>query len=163
MSAPGGIAFKPSDFKPYKKEFRGVIVDAEYSEAPFGIRGAPDIEEKQMQRYGGPVKKLGIRIRTEQYEKDQYEWFIPSNKINTRWYWFIEALDRCGALRDIKIEGLTDEERMQSFAKSLVGMEFYWVEEEREALGGRKTDVLLPIAYFGKKEISGGVREVSIT
>lgn len=160
MSLP--IAFKPEDFRPYKKEFRGVIVAAEYSEEPFGIKGAPEVEAAQVQRYGRPVKKLGIKIITEQYEKPQYEWLIPSNKMNTRWHWFIEALYKTGAMRDVKIEGVTDEEKMQSFAKSLIGMEFYWVEETRKALGGRETDVLLPVAYFGKKKVGEEVTEVKL-
>ena len=92
------IAFKTEEFKPFKKEFRGVIVAAEYSEEPFGLKGAPEVEEKQRQRYGVIPKKLGIKIETDEYEKYQYEWYFPSARIGTKWHELIQALERTGAM-----------------------------------------------------------------
>jgi len=155
-----GIAFRSEEFKPIKKEFRGVIVGAEYSEEPFGIKGDPEIAKRMAER--GVGKKLGIKIQSEEYEKYQYEWFFPSSKAGTRWHWFIEALERTGAIREVSIAGNTDEERMQSFCKSLVGMEFHWEEQVRKAMGGRETDVLLPTVYYGKKKVEGEIREVKV-
>ena len=110
----------------------------------------------------GVGKKLGIKIQSEEYEKYQYEWFFPSAKAGTRWNWFIEALEKTGAIRDVNVSGSTDEERMQSFCKSLIGMEFHWEEQVRKAMGGRETDVLLPTVYFGKKKVEGEIREVKV-
>lgn len=148
------VAFKSSEFSEAIKEFRGTIVDADYSEEPFGIRGAPDIERR------GP--QLCLKIMTDVYEKPQYAWFPPSSKKKTKWWYFIEALEKSGAMADIRIEGETEEERMKSFMESLIGMEFYWQEKEVEILGGRKTArVLLPVVYYGKKQV-GQVKEEEI-
>ena len=148
------IAFSPNEFKESIKEFKGVIVDADYSEEPFGIKGNPEIERK------GP--QLCLKIQTDEYEKPQYAWYPPSNKKKTKWFYFIEALEKSGAMADIRIEGNTSEERIKSLMNSLIGMEFFWQEREVEILGGRKTArVILPVVYYGKKEI-GKMKEEEI-
>lgn len=154
------VAFRTDEFKDVKKEFRGRIVGAEYNEAPFGIKGAPEIEERMKAR--GITKKVGIMISAEEYEKPQYEWFVPTYKTGTRWYHFIKALEETGAMRDIEITGETDEERLESFCKSLVGMEFQWEEHRIVSIGGRETDVLIPVIYYGKSEVGEEVKEVKI-
>ena len=56
----------------------------------------------------------------------------------------------------IKIEGNTDDERVWSLCKQLIGMEFYW-KEFTNLEGFRKdrpiTRLLLPVEYLGKAEI----------
>lgn len=146
MSEGIKVAFSPTEFSEAIKEFRGVIVDVDFSEEPFGIKGAPDIDRK------GP--QLCLKIQTDQYEKPQYAWYPPNNKKGTKWWYFIQALEKSGAMADIRIEGSTDEERIKSFMESLIGMEFYWQEKEVEILGGRrKARVILPVVYYGKKQI----------
>lgn len=140
-----GVVFKPEELKEAIKEFRGVIVDADYGDTPFGLQGRPDIERR---------KQLAIKIVSDEYDKPQYEWYVPTNRKKTKWAYFIEALAKTGALKDVVITGSTDEERIMSFAKSLIGMEFYWVEQEVELLvKGKTTTVLLPEVYYGKKQI----------
>ena len=145
------IAWKPEEATEALKEFVGQIVEVDYSEEPFGFKGAPDI-----QRRG---KVLAVRIRTDAYEKDQYEWYPPSRVKKTKWLYFIEALNETGAMRDVSIAGRNDEERMQNFAQSLLGMVFRWREVECESLvkvkGGdfKKFNLLLPVEYLGKKPI----------
>lgn len=61
-----------------------------------------------------------------------------------------------GAIRDVVVKGETDEERMQSFAKSLIGMEFRWIEKTNldSIAKDRTLELLLPEEYFGRKDIS---------
>ncbi|MCD6148437.1 hypothetical protein J7J18_03635 [bacterium] len=140
------IAFKPEELKEAKKDFVGQIVAAEYGEAPLGMEGRPDIPRR---------KQLAIQIRTDEYEKDQFEWYPPSDKKLTKWAYFIEALAKTGALKDIRIEGSTDDERMQSFAKSLVGMKFRFVEytDLPVIVKGKTIECILPEEYYGKSEV----------
>lgn len=146
-----GIAWKPEEATEALKSFTGQIVGTDYSEKPFGFEGAPGIVRKG--------KVLGIQIRTDAYEKPQYEWYPPSKVKKTKWLYFIEALNQCGAMKDISIAGANDEERMKSFAQSLLGMIFRWEETECESLvkekGGaqKKFNLLLPVEYLGKKPI----------
>ena len=145
------IAFKPEEATDALKEFVGQIVGTDYSEEPFGMKGAPGIK-----RTG---KVLCIQIRTDAYEKLQLEWYPPSRVKKTKWLYFIEALNTTGAMRDISIAGKDDEERMQSLAKSLLGMTFRFEEQEFESLvrvkGGdfKKFTMLVPVEYLGKKPI----------
>jgi hypothetical protein len=146
-----GIAFKPEEATEALKEYVGQIVATDYSEEPFGFKGAPDIKRKG--------KVLGIKIRTEEYEKEQFEWYPPSKVKKTKWIYFIEALNQVGAMKDVSIAGTNDDERMQSFARSLLGMTFKWEERECESMvkvrggGVKKFDVSLPVEYLGKKPI----------
>ena len=145
------IAFKPEEATDALKEFVGQIVATDYSEEPFGMKGAPGIK-----RTG---KVLCIQIRTDAYEKLQLEWYPPSRVKKTKWLYFIEALNTTGAMRDISIAGKDDEERMQSLARSLLGMTFRFEEQEFESLvrlkGGefKRFSVLVPVEYLGKKPI----------
>jgi hypothetical protein len=141
------VAFAPDKLVDAIKDFRGVIVDAQYGMEPFGFKGNVAIERRE---------QMAIKIRTEAYEKDQIEWFPPSDKKLTKWAYLIEALASTGALRDVIVKGETDEERMQSFAKSLVGMEFRWLERSGldSIAKNKKIDLLVPVEYYGKKEIS---------
>lgn len=198
MSA-SSIAFKPEDLKEAVKEFRGVIVRAEYGMNPLGMEGSPAIEKKRAQ--------LAIQIETPEYEKPQYEWYPPSNVKMTkpvcelpdasvmlggsegyvipeagkvsllrlarmgfpagvRWAYFLEAMVKVGAMKDIELKGTTDEERLNSFADSLVGMEFNFkqydleiVVKDKETGKPRKIECLLPTEYFGKKEV-GPISEI---
>jgi len=151
------IAFSPDKLVEAKKDFRGTIVDAEYGVEPFGLKGRPDIARRE---------QLAIKIRTDAYEKDQYEWYPPSDKKLTKWAYFIEALAQCGALKDIVVKGETDEERMQSFARSLIGMEFRFVEKTglQSIARGKELEIILPVEYYGKKEVSPvkEIREESV-
>lgn len=140
------FVFEPSELKEAKKDFRGVIDGAEFSETPFGIKGAPSIKAQA---------KLGIRIDTPEYDKPQYEWYVPSDKKLTKWAYLLEALSKTGALRDIEVKGETDEERMKSFAAGLVGMEFRFIEYSalESIVKGKRLEAILPETYYGKKEI----------
>jgi len=136
------IAFRPEELREAKRSFRGVIVDYDYGETPFGFTGRPDILRRP---------QLCVKIESEQYEKPQYEWYVPTDKKKTKWAYFIEALAKTGALREIlPVKGATDEERIRDFGSKLVGMEFDWEEIEVELLGGKKTWLLLPVKYYGK-------------
>jgi hypothetical protein len=145
------IAFKPEEATDALKEFTGQIVATDFSEKPFGMEGAPDIK-----RTG---KVLAIQIKTDAYEKLQYEWYPPSRVKKTKWLYFIEALNTTGAMKDISIAGKNDDERMQSLAKSLLGMTFRFEEQEFESMvrvkGGafKRFSVLVPVEYLGKKPI----------
>lgn len=148
-----GIAFKPEDFGDALKDYEGQIVSTDYAEEPFGMKGAPEIK-----RAG---KVLCVQIKTEVYEKPQYEWYPPSRVKKTKYAFFIEALVETGAMKDIVMGGNTDDERMKSFANSLLGMKFRFQEQEHESLvkiGGvpKKFNVMLPVEYFGRAAIEAG-------
>lgn len=155
------VAFKPEDATDALKEFVGQIVDVDYAEEPFGFKGAPDI-----QRRG---KVLCVKVRTEAYEKDQMEWYPPSKVKKTKWLYLIEALTDNGAIKDVSTAGQTDDERINAFAKSLMGMVFRFEERQVESLVQedgkfKKFSLLLPVEYLGKKPIEevGQVRQASI-
>ncbi len=69
------IVFKPDELKDATKDFEGQIIEAEYSDTPFGFEGRDDIERR---------KQLAIKIRTEAYEKEQFEWYPPNDKKLTK-------------------------------------------------------------------------------
>lgn len=141
-----GIVFTPEEAVEATKDFVGHIVDAEYGMNPLGHTGRADIEQRA---------QLCIQIRTETYEKDQLEWFAPSKVILTKWIYFITALRNTGALKDTSSEGKTAEEKMANFAKSLIGMNFRWLERTKlESAGSTPLSrLLLPEEYFGKVEV----------
>jgi len=145
-----GIAFKTEEFGDALKDFTGQIVAVDYAEEPFGMKGAPGI------RRAGKV--LCIRIRTEAYEKEQFEWYPPSRVNKTKWAYLIEALNETGAMKDVSMSGVNDDERMKSFANSLLGMRFRFQEQERESLvkeAGvtKKFNITLPVEYLGRAAI----------
>jgi len=145
------IAFKPEEAREALKEYDGQIIAVDYAEEPFGMAGAPGIERRG--------KVLCVKIKTDQYDKAQYEWYPPSKVKKTKWIVLLEALTEVGAMKDIKVVGATDEERMLSFADCLLGMKFKWEEREFESLvkaqggGAKKFSVLVPTAYIGKLPI----------
>jgi len=159
------IAFKPEALKEARKEFRGVITASEYGEEPFGIKGAPYIK---------PQKKLAVQIETDEYEKAQLEWYVPSDKLKTKWAAFIMALKNSGIMKDLpEPTGLTDDEKVANFAKSLIGVEADWAEipvevmgrpseEEKKAGKGRHVDCILPTAYYGKKAVGGEIKTAAV-
>jgi hypothetical protein len=145
------IAFKPEEATDALKEFVGQVIATDYSETPFGMRGAPEFERKG--------KVFAVQIKTTVYDKPQYEWYPPSRVKKTKWLYFVEALNQIGAMKDIAVGGADDEERMKNFAKSMLGMVFRWEEREYESLvkvkGGefKKFNLLTPVEYMGKKSI----------
>lgn len=176
------IAFKQEELKEAKKDFVGQIIDTDYAMEPFGIAGAPGI------RRTGPV--LAIKIRTDAYEKDQFEWYPPSDKKKTKpvvlpcgtsfillvrpskmlrltagvtsgvkWAYFLETLTKTGAMNDVKISGTNDEERMKSFAASLIGMKARFIEYSFESMvklaGGvpKMFDLIVMEEYLGKAPV----------
>lgn len=144
------IAFKQEELKDAKKDFVGQIIATDYAENPFGMVGAAEIKRT------GPV--LCIQIRTEAYEKDQYEWYPPSDKKMTKWAYFLETLTKVGAMHDITISGTNDEERMKSFAKSLIGMKARFIEmgfESMVKIAGepKKFDLIVMEEYLGRAPV----------
>jgi len=138
-----GIAFTPEDLVSAKKDFRGVIVVSTY--------------EKNKKFTG---MQLHIEMQTETYDKNQHEWLSPSDKLKTKWAHFIKALSDCGALKDMSFEGKDSEERMQNFAKSLLGMQFRFVEytdlpsiAKNRVTGKFEVELTIPKEYLGKTEI----------
>ena len=128
------------------KDFEGYIYDAEYGMNPLGMTGRADIEQR---------KQLCIQIRTETYEKDQFEWFAPSNVQLTKWHYFLTGMRKTGALKDTESSGKTPDEKMANFAKSLIGMNFRWLERTKlESAGSTPLSrLLLPEEYLGKVEV----------
>jgi len=141
-----GIVFTPDEAVEATKDFEGYIVDAEYGMNPLGMSGRPDIEQRA---------QLCIQIRTEAYEKDQYEWFAPSKVKLTKWHYFLLGMNGTGALKDTNSEGKTADEKMANFAKSLIGMNFRWLERMNlESAGSTPLKrLLLPETYLGKVEV----------
>lgn len=156
------IAFKTEEFGEALKDFVGQIVATDYALEPFGMKGAPDISRKE--------KVLAIQIQTEAYDKPQYEWYPPTRVKKTKWQYLIEALNQVGAMKDISIAGANDEERMKSFAQSLLGMTFRFQEQECESMvklkggGQKKFNLIIPVEYLGKKPIEAAatVRQATI-
>lgn len=145
------IAFKPEEARDSIKEYTGQIIATDYSEKPFDMEGSAEIKRA--------AKVLCLKIKADVYEKEQFEWFPPSKVKKTKWLYFIEALIQTGAMKDISLAGVTDDERMKNFGLSLLGMKFKWEERECESLvkekGGalKKFNVLLPVEYLGKSAI----------
>ena len=147
-----GIAFTPEDLVSAKKDFRGVIVVSTY--------------EKNKKFTG---MQLHIEMQTEVYDKNQHEWLAPSDKLKTKWAHFIEALSKCGALKDTNFEGEDPEERMNNFAKSLLGMQFRFVEytdlpsiAKNKNTGKFEIELIIPVEYLGKAEI-GEIKEETVS
>lgn len=145
------IAFTPDEMKSATKDFRGVIVVSEYIENV---------------RFGG--NQLHIEIQTEEYDKNQHEWYAPSDKLKTKWAHLISYLSTSGALKDVSFEGETPDAQMDNFAKSLVGMDCRFVEftdlpsiARNRDTGKFETRVIVPTEYFGRTEV-GAVQEEAV-
>jgi len=145
------VAFSTTEGVDATKDFIGVIVDAEYGLDPLGMVGKAEFEKKA---------QLAIQIRTEAYEKDQYEWYAPTNVNKTKWMYFVTALQKCGAIKDIAHTGKTVAEQMMSFASSLKGMKFRFLEQGNLESAGQQPikRLLLPEQYFGRVEIPQPVK-----
>jgi len=72
-----------------------------------------------------------------------------------KWWYFLNALAKCGALKDMVITGKTDKEKLESIARSLIGMEFRFVEltNLESMITAKKLEAILPDEYYGRKEI----------
>ena len=140
------IAFTPDEGVDATKDFVGYIVDAEYGEDPLGMMGKVEFERRA---------QLAIQIRTDEYEKDQYEWYAPSKVNKTKWMYLLGAMNTCGALKETDSSGKNAAEKMASFAKSIVGMNFRWLEHGNLESAGQNpiARLLLPSEYLGKVEI----------
>jgi len=109
------------------------------------MSGRADIEQRA---------QLCVQIRTEAYERDQYEWFAPSKVKLTKWYYFLDAMNKTGGLKDTISSGKDAAEKMKNFAKSLIGMNFRWLERMNlEAVATPIKRLLLPEEYLGKVEV----------
>lgn len=141
------IAFTPDELRDAMKEFRGTIIDTDYGISPFGMVGRADIVAK---------KQLCIKIDTDLYDKAQFEWYAPSKVKMTKWGYLIEALSKTGAMKDIVVDGKTSDERVMSMAKSMIGMEFDFIEHSNLEIvvQDRKVRCILPEVYHGKKDIT---------
>ncbi|MHA3965038.1 MAG: hypothetical protein AM325_016035 [Candidatus Thorarchaeota archaeon SMTZ1-45] len=145
------VAFSPDQGVDATKDFNGYIVDAEYGLDPLGMVGKAEFQKRP---------QLAIQIRTEAYEKDQYEWYAPTRVNKTKWMYFIDAMNKCGALKETDSSGKNTDEKMASFAKSLVGMNFRWLEQGNLESAGQQDikRLLLPDTYFGKVEIEEPIK-----
>lgn len=151
MSKQQDIAFSPDQGVDATKDFVGYIADAEYGIDPLGMVGKAEFEKRA---------QLAIQIRTEAYEKDQYEWYAPTKVNKTKWMYYIDALNKCGALKETDSSGKNVDEKMANFAKSLVGMNFQWLEKGNLEGAGQQDikRLLLPEQYLGKVEIEEPVK-----
>ncbi|MEM2175034.1 MAG: hypothetical protein QXG39_08725 [Candidatus Aenigmatarchaeota archaeon] len=155
------IAWNIDEFVEAKRDFRGIIVRAEYG-TEWTTEGSPF--EEELEEKGR--KQMRIQIRpVDKPIKDQYEWYSPTVIKNTRWFYFLKQLRDIGAMPEIK--GNTEEERIKNFLNELIGMEFRW--QDFENLPGLREGriikrLLLPIEYYGKKQVKPetGVRSVSL-
>jgi len=93
---------------------------------------------------------------------------VGFDKQKTKWAHLIEALSKCGAMKDVKYEGNTAEEQMANFAKSLVGMKCRFVEytdlpaiAKNRDTGKFLMELIVPTEYFGKVEV-GQVKEETV-
>ena len=131
------------------KEFRGVIVRAEYGETVLGFEGKPE--------FGGR-KQLGIEISTQEYEKPPYEWYatpVTRMRKSTKWFYFMQALTAAGILRELNLQGKSNDEQLTNFAASLVGIDAFWVEKANLQGIVRPIDrLLMPEKYFGRVDVS---------
>jgi hypothetical protein len=155
------VAFTPEEFVEPRREFRGRIVRAEwgcadkeskyYNEWVFPTQAPADIRERQAER-----QAYALRIEIMPIDRpwnNIYEWYSLSQVRLSKWDYFIRALTATKA--EIDTKGNTVEERLNNFCKSLVGMEFKWVEStDLPTLGGRTIRrLLLPTEYYGKTEV----------
>jgi hypothetical protein len=156
-------------FKEGRGEFIGVIINADYGEAPLGIAGRPEF---QTLRDGTARKQIAFEIKVIsglETEKTQKQLLAPSDVKYSKMYYWVRALNETGAVKDVEVKGLTEDEKWLSFAKSHIGMQFRFEEKvdlegvgyETDATGKplfdehgrrvkRKIRMLVPVEYFGK-------------
>lgn len=139
------IAWSEEEEKEYL-EYTGVVVRAEYN-----------TEWANSQKFEGRVNlRLELQVEDPEDWENQYIWVPPSDKKGSRWSIFRENLKKTGAWKDLKIQGTTDEERMQSLCQNIIGMKFR-VERHNNypGWGGRLLkQVSIITKYFGKELIA---------
>ena len=163
------VPFSLDEFVEAKREFRGRIVRAEWGTADpndqhynpwvFPENAPEDIRERQRERGA-------IAIRIEIMPIDQpwdniYEWYSVSSSRLSKWYYFMDALLRLRI--PFETTGNTVPEKLDSFCRSLVGVEAKWSDHtDLPTVGGRVIKrLLLPVEYYGKFEV-GGMERVRI-
>jgi len=163
------VAWKPEEFEEPRREFRGRIVRAEWGSADpnskhynawvFPPEAPEDIRERQAER-----QAYAIRVEIAPIDRpwnNIFEWYGLSQYRLTKWFYWIQALNSLKVPFDAS--GNTVEERLTNFCKSIVGMEFRWLEYNDLPTVGKRTikRLLLPVEYFGKFEI-GEVERIQI-
>jgi len=97
-------------------------------------------------------------------------------------YYWVLALNETGAIKDIEVKGLTEDEKWLSFAKSHIGMQFRFEEKtDLEGVGfetdssgkpifdeagrriKRKIRMIVPVEYFGKTKLEEKVETERIS
>jgi len=174
---------QPEKFKEGGRgEFIGVIINADYGEAPLGIAGRPEF---QLQRDGTARKQVAFEIKVVsglETEKTQKQLLAPSDVKYSKMYYWIQALNDTGAVKEIEIKGLTEDEKWLSFAKSHIGMQFRFEDKtdlegvgfETDASGKpvldesgrrvrRKIRMLVPVEYFGKAQLETKVETEKVS
>jgi hypothetical protein len=155
------VAWRPEEFEEPRREFRGRIVRAEWGSADpqskyfnqwvFPPEAPPDVRERQVER-----QAYSIRIEIMPVDKSWnniYEWYGLSRIRLSKWWYWIQALSSLKV--PINVDGNTLEERLDNFCRSLVGMEFKWLEHNDLPTVGKKAikRLLLPVEYYGKFEV----------
>jgi hypothetical protein len=162
------MAFSPESFREAVREFRGVIVRAEwgsadpaspyYNEWVFVPSAPEDVRERQRER-GALAVRIEIAVKDRSWQ-NIYEWYTYSEVRLSKWYYFIDALTRLKIPFDAS--GNTLEERLTNFCNSLVGVDAKWVDHEDLPTVGKRTikRLLLPVEYYGKD--SGTIARVKV-
>ncbi|MEM4167683.1 MAG: hypothetical protein QXW98_04510 [Candidatus Caldarchaeum sp.] len=155
------IPFMASGFREARREFRGRIVRAEWGSADpsnprynkwvFPEEAPEEIRQRQKER-----QATAIRVEIMPVDQDWnnlFEWYTISDIRLSKWYYFIDSLAKTKA--PTNTAGNTDEERLDNFTKSLVGMEFKWSDYENLPTAGRAVikRLLLPVEYYGKFDV----------
>jgi hypothetical protein len=156
------VAWRTDEFREPKREFRGRIVRAEWGSANpdskhynawvFPPEAPEDIRERQAER-----GMLALRVELmpiDQPWQNLYEWYTITDVRLSKWFYLLDSLTKLKA--PINTTGNTVIERLDNFCKSLLGMEFKWVEHtDLPTLGGRTIKrLLLPVEYYGKTEVT---------
>jgi len=143
------MAFFPEEFSPYKKDFVGVIVRAEY-----------DTEwSREHARFETRYPVLRVMIKSPEYAKPQYEWYGVTDKQKTKWFYFVQFLHDAlmksdegrkeyAKLRELLQQTTDKDERARKMAEWLVGTEWRFIEREFEVMGqAKKTELIVPLEF----------------
>lgn len=152
-----------------KEEQRKLILD--FLALVEGRQGShSEAEWCEIDSYYEQMKLLNSGVPIVAQYWSRYKWYPPSHVKKTKWIYFLEALVACGAMKDVSTAGKNDEERIQNFASSLLGMKFRWEQRicesmVREKGGFKKFDLMIPVEYLGKAaiEAKAEVRSVDIS
>jgi hypothetical protein len=139
------IAWSEEEEKEYL-EYTGVVVRAEFN-TPWA----------NSEKFEGTVNlRLELQVLEPEGWENQYIWVPPSDKKGTKWSIFRDCLKKTGAWKDLNITGNTDEERMASLCRNIIGMVFH-VEKHANypGWGGRLLkQVNLITKYLGKQLVA---------